>query len=808
MTPKKTTVKLGTRSSLLAVTQAEWVAGQLRRLAGVESSTVTITAIGDDTTVPLDRPGTPGVFVSTLRDALLAGEVDYVVHSFKDLPSAPCPGLTIAAVPVRANPLDVLVANHPGGLAGLPKDATVGTSSPRRRAALGRIRPDIHVAAIRGNVDTRLRKVADNKVTAVVMAAAGLDRLGRLKDTWTVLDPGQWLPAPAQGALAVECRSDDPLVDQLRLLDDRSTRLAVTAERAVLAGVNAACTTAVGALATWDDGTLVLAADLANHLGVKYARVTRRAHLPVQGDTADMLAASLGQQVAVELLSGVTTTPGDTARTAIAVIEPAAPAQPPAPDHSRPDVIRAYQGQRTRRRPVWFMRQAGRSLPEFRAAREGIGMLESCLNPDLAAELTCQPVRRHKVDAAIFFSDIMVPAKLAGVAVDILPGRGPVLAHPVRTADDVAALPHLDAAALAPILEGVRASVAQLGATPLIGFAGAPFTVASYLVEGESSRSFEHVKALMADDEATWHKLAAWVARTTETFLLAQIEAGVQAVQLFDSWVGALTADQYRRYAAPHSREVFSVVSEATSSGFPRVHFGTGTGHLLTEMYEVGATVMGVDALTDLGEAELALGGRVPLQGNIDPAKLSASWDELSHHVGDVLAAGTSAPGHVVNLGHGVPPNTDPDRLTRLVELIHAIPDPAAPAEPAPAEPAPAGPTPIATSQPAPIKVSEPAPAQPSQQPAAQVKAPAASASSVSQPSAPSPSQVSQPEVTQPSQPSAPSPSQVSQPDPPSASQPAAAGGDPSPAAPAEPGSDQTSQPGSTDVDQANPGGA
>jgi uroporphyrinogen decarboxylase len=338
-----------------------------------------------------------------------------------------------------------------------------------------------------------------------------------------------------------------------------------------------------------------------------------------------------------------------------------------------PVLIQAYRGNRTATRPVWFMRQAGRSLPEYRAAREGTAMLEACLTPELAAEITVQPVRRHKVDAAIFFSDIMIPAKCAGVGVEIVPGRGPVLDHPIRTPADVDALPELTTEALKPITEGVQATIAMLGDTPLIGFAGAPFTVASYLVEGEPSRSFPHTKALMAEDPATWERLARWVADTTSLFLSAQIDAGAQAIQLFDSWVGALSVEEYVTQAQPYSREVLSTIQ--TQYDVPRVHFGTGTAHLLPAMYAAGASVMGVDVNLTLDQAEDLLGGNVPLQGNINPAMLSAPWEELERHVRDVLAAGQSDPGHVVNLAHGVPPTTDPDVLTRVVELIHSIPD-------------------------------------------------------------------------------------------------------------------------------------
>ncbi|MCL1923290.1 MAG: uroporphyrinogen decarboxylase [Propionibacteriaceae bacterium] len=340
---------------------------------------------------------------------------------------------------------------------------------------------------------------------------------------------------------------------------------------------------------------------------------------------------------------------------------------------TQPALIQAYRGNRTTTRPVWFMRQAGRSLPEYRAAREGTQMLEACLTPELAATITVQPVRRHRVDAAIFFSDIMIPAKCAGVDVEIVPGRGPVLNTPVRTAKDVDGLPELTPEALAPIVAGVQASIAMLGDTPLIGFAGAPFTVASYLVEGEPSRAFPKTKALMAEDPDTWEKLARWVARTTQAFLAAQIEAGAQAIQLFDSWVGALTVEEYLAQAQPYSALVFEGI--AASYDVPRVHFGTGTAHLLTSMLAAGATVMGVDVNLTLEEASEMLGGNVPLQGNIDPSMLTAPWEELEAHVRSVLTSGQSAPGHVVNLGHGVPPTTDPDVLTRIVELIHSIPD-------------------------------------------------------------------------------------------------------------------------------------
>lgn len=333
-------------------------------------------------------------------------------------------------------------------------------------------------------------------------------------------------------------------------------------------------------------------------------------------------------------------------------------------------LITAYRGGRPSRKPVWFMRQAGRSLPEYRKAREGVGMLESCLRPDLAAEITLQPVRRHDVDAAIFFSDIVIPLKLAGVDVDIVPGVGPVLATPIRSEADVAALPRLTDAALDPIREAVGLTIAELGTTPLIGFAGAPFTVAAYMVEGRPSRDHLGPRTMMHGDPGTWAALMAWTADASGRFLRAQIEAGASAGQLFDSWAGSLGVEDYRRYAAPYSSQALDNVRDL---GAPLIHFGTGTSELLGAMYEVGVDAVGVDYRLPLHEANRRLGGRVVLQGNIDPAFLAAPWNVLEAHVRDVVRAGASAPGHVVNLGHGVPPETDPEVLTRVVELVHSI---------------------------------------------------------------------------------------------------------------------------------------
>ncbi len=333
--------------------------------------------------------------------------------------------------------------------------------------------------------------------------------------------------------------------------------------------------------------------------------------------------------------------------------------------------LRACRGDRPTQRPIWFMRQAGRSLPEYRALRHGTAMLDACLIPEMAAEITMQPVRRHGVDAAVLFSDIVVPLKLAGIAVNIVSGVGPVVDHPIRTLADVNRLPELDPTALAPITAAVRICTAELGATPLIGFAGAPFTLASYLVEGGPSREHLRTKAMMYAEPETWHALASWVGRTTATFLRAQVLAGASAVQLFDSWAGGLSLDNYQRHVAEHSATVLSAVSDLP---VPRIHFGVGTGELLAAMRDVGATVIGVDHRIPLSVANSRLGGEIPLQGNIDPAALFAGPAALHQHTLEVLREGASAPAHVVNLGHGVPPDTDPDVLTELVAFVHDQP--------------------------------------------------------------------------------------------------------------------------------------
>jgi uroporphyrinogen decarboxylase len=313
------------------------------------------------------------------------------------------------------------------------------------------------------------------------------------------------------------------------------------------------------------------------------------------------------------------------------------------------------------------MRQAGRALPEYRAARDGIPMLQACATPDLVAELTMQPVRRYGVDAAILFSDIVVPLKAVGVDLDIVPGVGPVVAAPVKSISDVEALRALTPDDVGFVSESVRLLVAELGAVPLIGFAGAPFTLASYLIEGGPSRDHLRTKTLMYTQPDVWHALLDRLADIAGAFLRVQVLAGVSAVQLFDSWAGALSVADYRKYVLPHSAKVLATVVDL---GVPRIHFGVGTGELLESMGDAGADVVGVDWRVPLDLAAKRVGGRA-VQGNLDPATLFAPWPVLEAATRDVIARGRDATGHVFNLGHGGLPSTDPDVLSRLVELVH-----------------------------------------------------------------------------------------------------------------------------------------
>lgn len=391
----------------------------------------------------------------------------------------------------------------------------------------------------------------------------------------------------------------------------------------------------------------------------------------------------------------------------------------PPPNSPQPALLAALNGQRPARTPVWFMRQAGRSLPEYRQLRAQVNlpMLEACLNPQVVAQATLQPVRRHGVDAAIFFSDIMVPLRLAGVDVEIKPQVGPVLSAPIRTRDDVERLlgcgfgqgtwvshdgaTHQGAEGVAALREAIALILSELGTpaqpaastpatmpqasqqaqaqpaswTPLIGFGGAPFTLAAYLVEGKPSRDHLAARSLMHADPPTWDLLMRWCAQVTGDFIALQISCGASAAQLFDSWAGSLSPTDYRERVAPYSALAIArareAISPTTGKAAPLIHFATGSARLLPQMLAAGAQAVGVDDRTELDWAIDQLEGSCPVQGNLNPALLTAPWPVIEQAIVECLRAGRQAPGHVFNLGHGVPPTTDPAVLTRIVEFVH-----------------------------------------------------------------------------------------------------------------------------------------
>jgi len=315
------------------------------------------------------------------------------------------------------------------------------------------------------------------------------------------------------------------------------------------------------------------------------------------------------------------------------------------------------------------MRQAGRSLPEYRALRGDGDILEAIAKPELAAELTLQPVRRYGVDAAILFSDIVVPLAAIGIALQVAPGRGPVIDRPFRSSDDISRLRPLEPETdLAHVLETVRTVVDEC-AVPLIGFAGAPFTLASYLVEGGPSKTFARTKALMHQEPELWHQMADRLADIALASLKAQVEAGAAAVQLFDSWAGALSPADYATFALPSSRKVLEGMAEL---GVPRIHFGVGTGELLGLMSDAGADVVGVDWRVTLTAARRRIGAGKAVQGNLDPAVCLAPVGVVLEETAKVLRDAGGGPGHIFNLGHGVLPETDPDVLARVVDAVHA----------------------------------------------------------------------------------------------------------------------------------------
>lgn len=410
----------------------------------------------------------------------------------------------------------------------------------------------------------------------------------------------------------------------------------------------------------------------------------------------------------------------------------------PPPHLPQPALLAALNGQRPAHTPVWFMRQAGRSLPEYRQLRAQVNlpMLEACLNPQVVAQATLQPVRRHGVDAAIFFSDIMVPLRLAGVDVEIKPQVGPVLSAPIRTRDDVERLlgcgfgqgtwvshdgaTHQGAEGVAALCEAIALILTELGTpaqapkpgalqqgasqplveaqpaaaaqpaapasatmpavqatgwTPLIGFGGAPFTLAAYLVEGKPSRDHLAARSLMHADPPTWDLLMRWCAQVTGDFIALQISCGASAAQLFDSWAGSLSPTDYRERVVPYSSLAIArareAISPTTGKAAPMIHFATGSARLLPQMLAAGAQAVGVDDRTELDWAIDQLGGSCPVQGNLNPALLTAPWPVIEQAIVECLRAGRQAPGHVFNLGHGVPPTTDPAVLTRIVEFVH-----------------------------------------------------------------------------------------------------------------------------------------
>lgn len=341
--------------------------------------------------------------------------------------------------------------------------------------------------------------------------------------------------------------------------------------------------------------------------------------------------------------------------------------------------LAAATGRRASHTPVWFMRQAGRSLPEYRAVRGPGSILDAIKNPELSTEITLQPVRRYGVDAAVLYSDIVVPAHAVGFGIDVAPGTGPVAERPLRHDHDLERLPLLQPD---HHVHYVQRTVTMLAAelpaeVPLLAFAGAPFTVASYLIEGRPSRTYQHTKQMMHRAPELWHSVMERLVQHAVAFIGTQLDHGAQAFQLFDSWAGSLSRADYRRFVLPHSREVFARIADA-HPGVPGIHFGIGCDHLLEAMYDAavadgrGTPVMGLDWRTSITEARTRLGGDVVVQGNLDPALVLAGVETALEGAQGVLADNGGHPGHVFNLGHGVQPDTDPDVLAAVVAHVHA----------------------------------------------------------------------------------------------------------------------------------------
>jgi uroporphyrinogen decarboxylase len=345
-----------------------------------------------------------------------------------------------------------------------------------------------------------------------------------------------------------------------------------------------------------------------------------------------------------------------------------------APAASAGAFLAAAHGGRGPHTPVWFMRQAGRSLPEYRAVRGEGSILDAIKQPELAAEITMQPVRRYGVDAAVLYSDIVVAPHAVGFGIDVAPGTGPVAEHPLRSSSDVERLRPLEFDDIDYVIATVQRLVAELE-VPLLAFAGAPFTVASYLIEGRPSKDYRHTKALMHTDEVLWHDVMERLAESAITFIDAQLSHGAAAFQLFDSWAGSLSRADYDRFVLPHSRHVFREL-ERRHPGTPGIHFGIGCDHLLESMYEAGPTVIGLDWRTRIRDARARLGDHVVVQGNLDPALVLAGVGPALDGTEQVLRDnqlpdGSQHPGHIFNLGHGVNPETDPGVLQAVVDLVH-----------------------------------------------------------------------------------------------------------------------------------------
>jgi uroporphyrinogen decarboxylase len=334
------------------------------------------------------------------------------------------------------------------------------------------------------------------------------------------------------------------------------------------------------------------------------------------------------------------------------------------------DAVAAHPGRHT---PVWFMRQAGRSLPEYRAIRGEGSILDAIKQPELSAEITLQPVHRYGVDAAVLFSDIVVPPHAVGFGIDVKPGTGPVAERPIRGADDLERLRPLDPDDVAYVADTVDLLVAELPhEVPLLAFAGAPFTVGSYLIEGAPSRTYQHTKALMHTDEPLWHRIMDRLADQAITFIDVQLQHGAGAFQLFDSWAGSLSVADYDRFVFPYSERVFSELADR-HPGVGGIHFGIGCDHLLERMYAAGATVIGLDWRTPIQAARARLGADTVVQGNLDPALVLAGAAPALAGTRAVLADNAGHPGHIFNLGHGVQPDTDPGVLAEVVDLVHEL---------------------------------------------------------------------------------------------------------------------------------------